>query len=293
VYALEAIACIGRRAGQGEGRTAAVRALLKAVSSPDETIRKTALRGLAMLAPRSDAIEPLFRRLTGPRSELALVLARTGCPSAARAIGELVGSAKPTELWMAAVAAACLAPGERAALLARVRSRAEAIQRPEVGALLASGLDWLERGGVDGREVWAAPTGAWLPTGLVLSRGDRFRLVARGLTACRTGGSGLASSEIEGAGERAADVAGPDGLPVHVNTELRAQALLARVGRHEIPAAGEDGTVHVAQDSGPLLVRIGATEFGGREDLMLFILQDRIGSLRHAGLVLVKAELVQ
>ncbi|MBI4862556.1 MAG: hypothetical protein HY815_20195, partial [Candidatus Riflebacteria bacterium] len=293
VLAVEAASLVAVRTSDATLRTAVTRGLLAAVASPDEVLRRAALRGLASLSPSgiTTQLERLHRTVASPRAEFGLALARTGSKLAGPALQALISAGKPTDLWLAALAASSLDPVDREPLVERVRVAAATLQRAEVRVLLLRSLDRLvrHRSGPD-RSTWASPLGLWVKTSLSLRPGDRFQVIACGVTASRPEGAGPASSEIDGAPERLADVAGPEGFVFHPNSDARAQALVARVGRHQFSVRSGDGNVEVAQDEGVLAVKIGSSEAGSRDDLVPFDRQESVSKLKLAGLLLVEAE---
>jgi serine/threonine protein kinase len=238
----------------------------------DPVLRRIALRLLAVMGDPQDLakIEQAYRRKAVPRQEFALVLARLGSPLAAVAIDALAQTRKTTDLWVAGVAAALLPPADRERLLAKIDGLVKEVANPRRRALLRAELDWLKTSN-PAELVWLDPSDTWLPTGLDLRRGDRFRIVCHGVTANR-----VTPSPGDGKTFLPPDTEGPDDGPLvdargariinlqleHSWTETWSDGACARVGLWNLPLPLDPQAEHISQEEGPLLVRIAHLGMG-------------------------------
>jgi serine/threonine-protein kinase len=298
VRSLQALGMIAARE-RLEVRTAVARCLVPALSSGSTLERRIALRALAQAAvpEAAAAIESAAGRLGEPRAEIALALARSGSARAREAIGRLLASDRPTDLWLAAVAAAALGGAPSLEVLGKLRARIDSLPPSNTRILLEQSVDWLAAGGWTPDLVWVSPAAPWARTSLDLRCGDRFRIVGRGLCAYRSGRRTGASRphwlppEIDDGAELPADVTGPAGE--HTGAGVApSRGLVARVGQFRVPHPIDPGKVYTAQDSGPLLVEARLAPRDEPADLRGAFAPDTTWPFRCVGLFLVKVEKV-
>lgn len=260
--------------------------MIRAVREGDPRTRAAALRALGFLAePAAGPALEQERGLAHPAlspAELAFALCRSGSPRAGEALDELAASRRPTDLWIAATCAAEMAPAIRTRVWAQVQDAARTAMSTPVRRRLWRSLEWLAEHALDESVVRLDGGSYWTRVGLALSPGDRFRIEAHGLLATQRGGS-----------ESAADVFGPEGREPATPTNERVNALIARVGRHEIGAPIDPERVFVAQDAGELVVRLAPANLDTAADSVAECFgafpTDAISTAPVAGLVMLRA----
>jgi serine/threonine-protein kinase len=296
VRSLQALGMIAARE-RPEVRSAVARCLVPALSSGSSLERRMALRALAQAAvpEAAAAIESALDRLGEPRAEIALALARSGSGRAREAIERLIASERPTDLWLAAVAAAALGGAPSLPLLGKLRSRIDLLPASSTKTLLEQSVDWLAGGGWTPELAWVNPTAPWARTSLALRAGDRFRIVGRGLCAYRSSRETSVRRphwlppDTDDGVELPADIIGPAGERTGAGVVPR-HGLVARVGQFRLPHPIDPGKVYTAQDSGPLLL---ATRLETRDepaDLRGAFAAGATWPFRWVGLFLVKME---
>ncbi|MBI4865007.1 MAG: protein kinase [Candidatus Riflebacteria bacterium] len=318
--AVNALGMIAHRSSDPATRELAVDCASRLLDGRPGTVRSAALRCLALLGEPGavPALERVWmataaghgagsvtRGAAGPGhrdADLCLALSRCGSRFAGSAVKELSTSSRPTDLWMAAVAGASLEPRLISVPKAAVGALVRRLTRSPLKQDLPMAVDWLEkerpRPGAGARLqtarsselAWIDSRSPWTPTGLVVAFGDRFRIEAQGYLAQRRGAGrhGWILEEDADPTERLDAISGPRGLLQDRPDLLRTRFLSVRVGRHEIVDALASEGIHVAQDSGPVLVRIA-----NAEELGVLCPSDGYSMDLAVGLILVRAEIVR
>ncbi|MBI4862437.1 MAG: hypothetical protein HY815_19585 [Candidatus Riflebacteria bacterium] len=141
--------------------------------------------------------------------------------------------------------------------------------------------------------VWVDGRSPWTRTGLDLAIGERFRVEVRGFLAQRydPDSPGWGTEYDRSVALRPDDVTAPQGTLISRMYDTRIRALVARVGRHELPVPIPPDSVQVAQDAGPLLVRIAGC-LHKYDDIGLLHPGDLVSRELLNGLILVRARRV-
>ena len=258
VYALpplHALGALGARTGDPAfgARLLASLGALEATGEPD--LLAAALGELAALPrpPAAAALEAAVARLADPPVEAALALARAGSASAAPLCRKFAAGGDAIGLWIAAVAAASLPAAERAEVLAIVERKAGEINRTPLRESLGRALKEVDRLVNREHARLVFPSSPWLPAGLALRAGDRFRILACGFAARRPLRTGSVVARA-GVPSSVVDVTDFSGLEGRGEDGPRA-LLIGRLGRQRLTAPIASGALVVAQDDGELLVR--------------------------------------
>lgn len=180
-----------------------------------------------------------------------------------------------------------MAPAVRELVWARVQDAARAATTTAVRRRVSHSIEWLREHALEESVVPLDARSYWTRTGIALRPGDRFRIEAHGLLA-------IQRAAVASGPEAAADLFGPEGRELPPHDMHRMSALIARVGRHEIPAPIDPDQVFVAQDEGELVVRIAPANLEALDDSGVecgsAFPTDVVSTVPVSGLLLVRAE---
>jgi hypothetical protein len=316
-WRVRAIGEMAAAAKEGSVRQAGASWLTKGLTDPNRIVRDLSLRKIAQIGEISvrEDVERFFRRElveigSGPLSaEWALALARVGSPLARDAIHRSRSGAW-SDLWIRAVAVASLPPAERSLEWPAIVAEVAAIPGVRLRDLFTAEVGWLKNRSSLRGLVWLDPSAGWTRTELDLRPGQSYRVHARGILAIRSRPSLSRSLKWDAPDlppevERAIDVRGlerpavikeafADGYAAEVLQvgPDRPCSILGFIGRLQEFGSVEMNTVHTAQETGRLLVRVDSSDVPEPSAADTGLPRTDLAVFRHFGLILLQAETV-